>query len=635
MVSGETNASGVGSSEAASRFNNNRSEVARCSNGRGRAKFADEAVGSRSTGDIEPHTLHGDAHLVLTGGVGGLSDDRGGVPVGEGTGDTVATSVGSTALPEGSGFSVGFRTFDPLPETSGVLSTTEPARGSHLAGDEAVFLTGSDGSEVTTLISVDLFRAPLTSRGEVTRNFEVAVDVAVARVVVRARSSGPSDGTDVRASGGSEVVDGLQDGSVAFRSTSTFEAELTEGREPHLDDATLSQVGEVGAEDIHAARVAVTDSDSQAVDDAVGVLNSNTNEGLDGLATSGVGDVTSRGGVEVAVGVSTALGLAEFSALGSFGDAHSRDPSATVLVTVTVGFGDALAGVVSGRLTLVLVPPAVALLGAFHRGERSRADTFLVGEAGHGFEELGRIASSTTREGLLDDRALAVGAATTAVERALSPVAPFRVDAINNRLEALFSNTVPRASHTSTFAGGVVAAWLAVAGLGVVVVEALGAETAVNVVQVGAADSFSTFNTEFAAFISVGNAGFTSVEAARRDLALLSGSSPDAAEGAVADEGFSSVAHGVAADTVLRSAVISIFAGDTSDSGGDVSESVACSDATTSGNPVALILSGASEFSGEELALSCAVVSAVRSAREQFAHVAVVVGLDALVLDGD
>ena len=49
--------------------------------------------------------------------------------------------------------------------------------------------------------------------------------------------------------------------------------------------------------------------------------------------------------------------------------------------------------------------------------------------------------------------------------------------------------------------------------------------------------------------------------------------------------------------------------------------------------PVALILSGAFEFSSEEVAGSCADVAVVGRSRENFAHVVGVVRLDAFFLD--
>ena len=201
-----------------------------------------------------------------------------------------------------------------------------------------------------------------------------------------------------------------------MRSASTFEAELTEGGEPHLDDTEVSQVGEVGAEKIHATRVAIADGDSQAIKDAVGVLDGNTDEGSHFLATRSVGEVTSSGSVVVAVGVGAASGTAEFSTFGSFRDAHSSDPSTTVAVTVTVGLRDGVARVVSSDLTLALMPDASSLLGAVHGSEGSGTDTVLVGVAGSRFEELGSVASNTTSEGLLDDGTFTVGAATTAVD---------------------------------------------------------------------------------------------------------------------------------------------------------------------------------------------------------------------------
>lgn len=416
MVGGEADASGVGSSEATSRFDNSRTEVASGGDLASLAKFADETVSSGGTSDVEPHTLHGDAHLVFTGRVGGLGDDGRGVPVGECTSDTVAASVGSTTLPEGSRVGVGFGAFSPLPESSGVLSATKPARGCHLSGDEVVFAGTGNGGEVTRLTGVDLFRAELAGSSVVTRHLEVAVDVAVGGVVVSARAGGPGDGAEVSTSRGGEVVDGLQDGGVELRSASTFEAELTEGGEPHLDDTKVGQVGEVGAEEIHATRVAIADGDSQAIKDAVGVLDGNTDEGLHFLATGSVGEVTSSSGVVVAVGVGAASGATEFSTFGSFRDAHASDPSATVTVSITVGLRNIVARVVSSDLTLALVPDASSLLGAVHGSERGGTDTILVGVAGLRFEELGGVASSATSEGLLDDGAFAVGAATTAVD---------------------------------------------------------------------------------------------------------------------------------------------------------------------------------------------------------------------------
>ena len=201
-----------------------------------------------------------------------------------------------------------------------------------------------------------------------------------------------------------------------MRSASTFEAELTEGGEPHLDDTKVGQVGEVGAEEIHATRVAIADGDSQAIKDAVGVLDGNTDEGLHFLATGSVGEVTSSSGVVVAVGVGAASGTTEFSTFGSFRDAHTSDPSATVAVSITVGLRNIVARVVSSDLTLALVPDASSLLGAVHGSERGGTDTILVGVAGLRFEELGGVASSATSEGLLDDGAFAVGVATTAVD---------------------------------------------------------------------------------------------------------------------------------------------------------------------------------------------------------------------------
>lgn len=83
-------------------------------------------------------------------------------------------------------------------------------------------------------------------------------------------------------------------------------------------------------------------------------------------------------------------------------------------------------------------------------------------------------------------------------------------------------DVIPSASNTLAFAGGIVAARLTVASLGVVVVGTLGAETAIDFVVVRAAGSFLAHaGDEFATFM--GNTGVTSEEAARRNLAGLGG----------------------------------------------------------------------------------------------------------------
>ena len=66
-----------------------------------------------------------------------------------------------------------------------------------------------------------------------------------------------------------------------------------------------------------------------------------------------------------------------------------------------------------------------------------------------------------------------------------------------------------------------------------------------------------------------------------------------------------------------------------------VDKGFAGSDALDSGfwAPVALILSGAFEFSGEEAAGSCADIAVVGSSRKNFAHVVGVIRLDAFFLD--
>ena len=81
---------------------------------------------------------------------------------------------------------------------------------------------------------------------------------------------------------------------------------------------------------------------------------------------------------------------------------------------------------------------------------------------------------------------------------------------------------LPSASNTLAFAGGVVAARLTVASLGVVVVGTLGAETAIDFVVVGATGSFlAETGDELTTFM--GSTGVKIEEATRRDLASLGG----------------------------------------------------------------------------------------------------------------
>jgi hypothetical protein len=373
LLRGEGLADDFSVGEAASRFNNDGAEASSRGDTSVSTEFADEAVCGSSTSDVEPETLHGDAHLVLAGRVGGLSDDGVVVPVGEGTSEAVAASVGSTTLPERSSVSVSFRSFNPLPEASAVLSTTEPAGGSHLLSDETVFGTGGDGSEVTVNTVVGLLRAELASGVEVTRKFEVAIDVSVGGVVVSTSTSGPSKNALSGSGGSGEVVDGTKDSRVLSRSASTFEAELTEGGEPQLDDTERSSA-EVGSEDIHTARVAASDGDGETVDDTTAGLDGGSSEGKDGDTTSDVGSVARSSDVPVAVRVDGTFRLILFSARRSFRHASATNPSAAVEGTVALVLGDTSARVVTSGRALVLVPQAVALLCAVHGGQRSVAD---------------------------------------------------------------------------------------------------------------------------------------------------------------------------------------------------------------------------------------------------------------------
>lgn len=116
----------------------------------------------------------------------------------------------------------------------------------------------------------------------------------------------------------------------------------------------------------------------------------------------------------------------------------------------------------------------------------------------------------------------------------------------------------------------------------------------------------------------------------------MHGGSPDATVGGVADERFGGIAHGVAASVGggVNGAVLSGAAEKLAGVCADVSQGSAGGDATLVLGPVALILSGAVEFGFEEAAGGCAVLVAVRRTGEDFAHVVVVVGLDAFVLEG-
>ncbi len=415
LLSSESLADDFGVGQAASGFNNDGAEASSSGDLARAAELADEAVRSSGASDVEPLSLHGDAHLVLSGRVGGLGDDGVVVPVGEGTSDSVAAGVGSTALPEGSSVGVGFRSIDPLPEASAVLSATEPARGSHLSGDEAVLVGGGDGGEVSGNTGEGLFGAPLASTVEVAGDLVVTVDVAVAGVVVGASAGSPGENALSGFGGGGEVVDGLQDGGVDLRSASTFEAELTEGGEPQLDDAKRSDAV-VGSEDVHTARVARADGDGEAVEDALAGEDDGADEGKDGLGTRSVGSVAGGSDVPVAVGVGGAVLLVLFRARRSFRNAETADPGASPGGRVALIFGNTVARVVTSGRALVLVPQAVALLCAVHGSQGSVADADNVGIASLRLQELRWVAAEAARKSLLDDRALAVGASALAVE---------------------------------------------------------------------------------------------------------------------------------------------------------------------------------------------------------------------------
>lgn len=76
-------------------------------------------------------------------------------------------------------------------------------------------------------------------------------------------------------------------------------------------------------------------------------------------------------------------------------------------------------------------------------------------------EERRRITCSAARKGLLDDGALTERVATNAVESAVSPVAPRRVDAVEDGNETLSVDGIPAATVELAFFDVVVAAGLA------------------------------------------------------------------------------------------------------------------------------------------------------------------------------
>jgi hypothetical protein len=182
---------------------------------------------------------------------------------------------------------------------------------------------------------------------------------------------------------------------------------------------------------------------------------------------------------------------------------------------------------------------------------------------------------------------------------------------------------VPSATGELTFLSRVVAARFALASHGVVVVPALGVETAFSFAPTVAASLFGTEGTEFATVVGVSDASFLGEEAARADIAGSGASAPDTTESDVTNSGVCEVADGGLALVVdnIDFAIGSGRAEDLALACGDVGEVLALGDATDVVLPVALIGVGATNFVLEEFAASCAVVARVGSTRKDFAHV--------------
>ena len=290
---------------------------------------------------ISPGTSESDAHDGFFREGSWLHDDVFSIPSSVGAIE-LSTSIQSiTTTPEcnaKSAICLTFRTFHPLPSISKALSTN-PTISSKFPGEEVVFISRSDCSEVTLDTEVVVVIASLASDEVRLGAVEELVNVSSLGVVQGVCTSSPTDDTNITALRSREEGNLAKSEIVVRNRQGTFESQDTKERIPDNSDTNFSR-GDVAFKIVNTLGISLIDGDGDSI------KLSDTRARVDcGISEGIVGNFTARsvGDVDVFTSVPfTARILVTFSGgrlieaswlFGRFRDAATFDEETTKTVT--------------------------------------------------------------------------------------------------------------------------------------------------------------------------------------------------------------------------------------------------------------------------------------------------------------